>query len=193
VLDEVCRQGREWQEKFADHSPPRVCTNVSARQFLQTDLVGRVAKSLQNSGLGAQGLSLEIPEGVLMDDPESNVEKLRELKDLGIHIVIDDFGTAYSSLSYLKTFPLNFLKVDRSLIVKLGEEPEDKVIVKAMINLAQALGWAVTAQGVETEEQLALLRELGCDIVQGYYFTRPVTSEEATVLLEKDHLSTANS
>ena len=105
---------------------------------------------------------------------------------MGVHIVIDDFGTAFSSLSYLKNFPLNFLKIDRSLIVKLGEEPEDKAIVKAMINLAYALGWAVTAQGVETEEQLALLGELGCDIVQGYYFTRPVTSEEATVLLEKD-------
>jgi diguanylate cyclase (GGDEF)-like protein/PAS domain S-box-containing protein len=193
VLDEVCRQGRDWQERFADESPPRVCTNVSARQFLQTDLVGRVTKSLQKSGLGAQGLSLEIPEGVLMDEPESNAEKLRALKDLGIHIVIDDFGTAFSSLSYLKNFPLNFLKVDRSLIAKLGDEPEDKAVVAAMINLAKGLGWAVTAQGVETKEQLALLRELGCDIVQGYYFSRPVMSEEATKLLEGDLSTMANS
>jgi diguanylate cyclase (GGDEF)-like protein/PAS domain S-box-containing protein len=193
VLDEVCRQGREWQVRFADHSPPRVCTNVSARQFLQTDVVGRVTDALRKSGLRAQGLSLEVPEGVLMNDPESNVEKLTALKDLGIHIVIDDFGTAYSSLSYLKNFPLNFLKVDRSLVVELGEKSEDKAIVAAMIDLAHALGWAVTAQGVETHEQLAVLRELGCDIVQGYYFSRPVTSEEATELLEADLSKVANS
>jgi len=193
VLDEVCRQGREWQVRFADHSPPRVCANVSARQFLQTDVVGRVTDALQKSGLRAQGLSLEVPEGVLMDDPESNIEKLTALKDLGIHIVIDDFGTAYSSLSYLKNFPLNFLKVDRSLIVELGEESEDKAIVSAMIDLAHALGWAVTAEGVETHEQLAVLRELGCDIVQGYYFSMPVTSEEATELLEADLSKVANS
>ncbi len=193
VLDEVCQQGRKWQERFAEHSPPRVCTNVSAREFLQTDLVGRVTESLQKSGLRGHGLSLEVPEGVLMDDPESNVEKLTKLKKLGIHIVIDDFGTSYSSLSYLKNFPLNFLKVDRSLIVRLGEEPEDKAIVAAMIGLAKGLGWAVTAQGVETEEQLALLRELGCDIVQGYYLSRPVTSEEATKLLEGDLSTMANS
>ena len=121
-----------------------------------------------------------------MKDPESNIEKLMALNDLDIHIVIDDFGTAYSSLSQLKSLPLNILKIDRSLTVKLGEEPEDEAIVSAMIKLAQALGWAVTAQGVEDEEQLAMLRNMGCDIVQGYYFTRPVTSEEATALLEAD-------
>lgn len=186
VLDEVCRQGWEWQERFADRPPPRVCTNISARQFFQTDLAGRVNESLRKSGLRARGLSLEIAESVLMEDVEDNVEKLTALKELGINIVIDDFGTAYSALSKLKNFPLNILKIDRSLTVKLGEEPEDKAIVAAMINLAQALGWAVTAHGVENEEQLAVLRELGCDIVQGYYFTRPVTSEEATALLEKE-------
>lgn len=186
VLGEVCHQGREWQERFAEYSPPRVCTNVSSRQFLQTDLVGGVTGALRESGLKAQGLSLEVPEAVLMDDAEANVEKLTALKDLGVHIVIDDFGTAYSSLSYLKNFPLNFLKIDRSLIVKLGEKPEDEAIVRAMIGLAHALGWKVTAQGVEGEEQLDLLRELGCDIVQGYYFTRPVTSTEATDLLKEN-------
>lgn len=190
VLCEVCHQGREWQERFAGQSPPRVCTNVSSRQFLQTDLVGEVAGALRESGMKAQGLSLEIPEGVLMDDAETNVEKLTTLKDLGVHIVIDDFGTAFSSLSYLKNFPLNFLKIDRSLIVKLGEKPEDEAIVRAMIGLAHALGWAVTAQGVENEEQLDLLRELGCNIVQGYYFTRPVTSAEATDLLEENFSTT---
>jgi len=192
VLDEVCRQGWEWQQRFSEPSPPRVCANVSPRQFLQTDFIDKVIETLRSSGLRAQGLSLEIAEGILMDEPESNIEKLTMLNDLGIHIVIDDFGTAYSSLAHLKNFPLNILKIDRSLTVKLGEEPEDEAIVSAMINLAQALGWVVTAQGVENEEQLALLRKMGCDIVQGYYFTRPVTSEEATALLEADFERQAN-
>ncbi len=130
-------------------------------------------------------MSLEIPEGVLMDDAEANVEKLKALNNLGVHVVIDDFGTAYSSLAQLKNFPLNILKIDRSLTVRLGEEPEDEAIVSAMIGLAKALGWVVTAQGVENEEQLNLLRKLGCDIVQGYYFSRPITAEEATALLEE--------
>jgi diguanylate cyclase (GGDEF)-like protein/PAS domain S-box-containing protein len=185
VLDEVCRQGRAWQERYPEESTPRVCTNISPKQFLYTDLVDRIAETLQESGLEAGRLSLEIAEGILMGDAEANVEKLTALNDLGIHIVIDDFGTAYSSLAQLKNLPLNILKIDRSLVIKLGEEPEDKAIVSAMIQLAQALGWAVTAQGVENDEQLAMLRELGCDIVQGYYFTRPVTVEEATVLLEE--------
>ncbi len=185
VLDEVCRQGRAWQERYPEESTPRVCTNISPKQFLYTDLVDRIAETLQESGLEAGRLSLEIDEGILMGDAEANVEKLTALNDLGIHIVIDDFGTAYSSLAQLKNLPLNILKIDRSLVIKLGEEPEDKAIVSAMIQLAQALGWAVTAQGVENDEQLAMLRELGCDIVQGYYFTRPVTVEEATVLLEE--------
>jgi predicted signal transduction protein with EAL and GGDEF domain len=185
VLDEVCRQGWVWQEHYPEDSTPRVCTNISPRQFVYTNLVDRVAEALNKSGLEAGRLSLEIEEGVLMEDAEANVEKLTALNDLGIHIVIDDFGTAYSSLAQLKNFPLNILKIDRSLVIKLGEEPEDKAIVAAMIQLAQALGWAVTAQGVENYEQLAMLRELGCDIVQGYYFTRPVTAEEATAFLEE--------
>lgn len=188
VLDEVCRQGRAWQERYSGHSPPRVCTNVSPKQFLRTNLVPRVIEALQKSGLRSGGLSLEVPESVLMEEAEANAEKLKALKELGIHIVIDDFGTAYSSLAHLKNFPVNILKIDRSLTLNLGEEPEDNAIVSAMIGLAKALGWAVTAQGVETEEQLELLRELGCDIVQGYYFTRPVTSEEATELLESNLL-----
>ena len=185
VLDEMCRQGRAWQERYPEESTPRVCTNISPRQFLHTNLVDRVAVALQESGLEAGRLSLEIDEGILMEDADANVEKLTALNDLGIHIVIDDFGTAYSSLAQLKNLPLNILKIDRSLVIELGEKPEDKAIVAAMIQLAHALGWAVTAQGVESDEQLAMLRELGCDIVQGYYFTRPVTVEEATVLLEE--------
>ncbi len=192
IIDEVCRQGWEWQERFADGSPPGVCMNVSARQLSQTDFTGKVTESLHSSGLRAQGLSLEIPEGVLMDAAEANAGKLEALRALGVDIVIDDFGTAYSSLSHLRRLPLNFLKIDRSLVVKLGEEREDRAIVSAVIKLAKALGWEVVAQGVETDEQLALLREMGCDTVQGYYFSRPVTSEEATALLEAN-LSTAGS
>ena len=186
VLLEVCRQGRAWQHRRAGHTPVRVCTNISETLFSQTDLVERVAAALRETGLEAQNLSLEIAERIPADGSEATVAKLAALRDLGVGVVIENFGTAYSALAVLRRFPLDFLKIDRSLVAQLDEGSENAAIVEATINLAHALDWAVNAQGVETAGQLARLRKMGTDLAQGYHFTRPVTAEEATALLEQD-------
>lgn len=183
VLKEACRQGREWQETCADRSPPQVSVNISKRQFTQPDLTEKVVEALEETGLEARSLSLEISEGALMAEVDATMGKLRALKDLDVQLIIDDFGTAYSSLSQVKRFPLDMLGLDRSLIARLGEEPEDAAIVAVMIELAHALGWAVTAQGVETAGQSYRLRELDCDLAQGFHFSGPVTAGETAALI----------
>jgi diguanylate cyclase (GGDEF)-like protein len=183
VLEEVCRQGKEWRERYPDHGALRVCANVSARQFLQPDFADTLAETLRATGLVPSALSLEIAENTLVGDEETVVAKLRALKDAGVHVVIDDFGAGYSSLSRMGSLPTDILKVDRSLTVNLGRRPEDTAIVAAMIDLGHALGWVVNAHGVETADQLALLRGLGCDMAQGFYFSGPVDGEEASALL----------
>jgi EAL domain-containing protein (putative c-di-GMP-specific phosphodiesterase class I) len=184
VLKEACRQGRAWQERSAGRSAPRVSVNISARQFSQADLPEKVAEALEESGLEAENLSLEIAEGALMGEAQTAAGKLRALKDLGVGVEVDGFGSAYSSLLWLKRLPLDVLKLDRSLVAELGEAPGGAAIVTAMIELAHALGWSVTAQGVETADQLATLQELGCDLTQGYHLSGPLTGEEASALLE---------
>jgi diguanylate cyclase (GGDEF)-like protein/PAS domain S-box-containing protein len=186
VLKEACRQGRVWQERHADRPAPRVSVNVSARQFSQADLVEKVAEALEESRLGAGNLSLEIAEGALIGDEEAAARKLRALKDLGVRVEADDFGGVYSSLPQLRRLPLDLLKLDGSLVTGLGKELGGEAVAAAMIDLAHALGYAVTAEGVETADQLARLRRLGCDRVQGYHFSGPVTGEEASALLDAD-------
>jgi EAL domain-containing protein (putative c-di-GMP-specific phosphodiesterase class I) len=158
--------------------------NISTRQFLETNLLEKVAEALEETGLETDNLSLEVAESTLMGDAETAVRKFRAIKDLGVGVALDGFGSAYSSLSQLKRLPLDLVKLDRSLIVGLGEEPEGAAVVAAMIDLAHALGWTVSAHGVETADQLAMLCRLGCDLAQGYHFSKPVTSEEASALLE---------
>jgi predicted signal transduction protein with EAL and GGDEF domain len=192
VLQEACRQGRAWQERCAerhaerraDRSAPRVSVNVSARQFSQANLVEKVAEALEESGLGAGNLSLEITECALVGDAKTVARKLRDLKDLGVRLGADDFGGAYSPLPQLKHLPLDLLKLDGSLVAGLGEEPGGEAVAAAMIDLGHALGCAVTAEGVETADQLARLRKLGCDFAQGYHLCAPVTGEEASALLD---------
>ena len=186
VLKEVCRQGAAWYEGYPQRPPIRVCTNVSARELGQDDFAGRVAEALGETGLKAEVLSLEITDDVFRGDSETTISKLQELKNLGLHFVVQNFGVYHSSLARIKRLPQNYMKIDRSLVVGLEDGPESAAIVEATINIAHALGWAATAHGVETAEQLACLRKLGCDLVQGYYFSRPVVAEEATTLLEAD-------
>ena len=183
VLKEVCRQGVAWYERYPQRPPIRVCTNVSARELRQDDLVGKVDGALREAGFVAEGLSLEIGEDVFRED---TVGKLQELKNLGLHLVIQNFGVSHSALARIKRSPSNYMKIDRSLVVGLEDGPESAAIVEATINIAHALGWVATAHGVETAEQLSRLRKLGCDLVQGYYFSRPVAAEKATALLEAD-------
>jgi diguanylate cyclase (GGDEF)-like protein/PAS domain S-box-containing protein len=182
VLKRACRQARAWRERFSG-APGTMYVNLSARQFDDPGLVDEITKVLWETGVEPHSLAFEIPESVLMNDADSAATRLRALKALDVNVVVDNFGTAYSSLSRLGRFPMKFLNIDRSLIFRLGAEPQDTAIVSAMINLAHALGWEVTVEGVETAEQLARLRELGCDMAQGYHLWEPLTCEEMPAVL----------
>ncbi len=185
VLEEACRQAREWQERytgFADPSPA-ISVNLSARQFKQPGLADSIAEVLRKNGLEPRCLILEITESMMVTDVDSAIITLRELRELGVKIAIDDFGTGYSSLAYLKRFPVDYLKIDRSFVDGLGRDPTDKGLVSAAITLAHYLGLEAVAEGVETAEQLEHLRELGCKLAQGYYFWKPSPGETASEIL----------
>jgi len=184
VLQEACRQARDWQQRYPSDPPPTVFVNLSAKQLQDPDLVQTVARTTRQTGLDPRCLELEITEGAAMDDAPATAAVLQELKTLGVRVAIDDFGTGYSSLSYLERFPVDSLKVDRSFIESLGRDPGATVLVRAMIDLAHALGLRVIAEGVETDEQLRSVRELGCDLAQGYHFSGPLPGEAAGALLE---------
>jgi diguanylate cyclase (GGDEF)-like protein len=184
VLEEACRQAACWEAKDTSASTPlTVSVNVSARQFQQPDFVNVVETYLQQSGLAPDRLKLEITESVAVQDKDMVIARLKWLKDLGVKLAIDDFGTGCSSLSYLKRFPVDTLKIDRSFIVGLGLSPEDTAIVSAVIAFAKALTLTVTAEGVETTAQLEHLRLLGAEQGQGYLFSRPVPAEAVEPLL----------
>ncbi len=183
VLAEACRQTREWQELYPSDPPLVVCVNVSGRQLLHPELVDDVGRVLQETGLEPGSLYLEITEGSLIEDELSTLATFRELKRLGVKLILDDFGTGYSSLSYLKRLPADFLKIDRSFVEGLGKDPKDEGIVSAVINLARVLGMEEIAEGVETAEQAAHLRKLGCRFAQGYLFSKPLPAEATGMLL----------
>jgi len=185
VLREAVKQARIWQERYPRIPPLTISVNLSTREFFHPQLVAEV---LDESEIDAASLQLEITEGAMTTNGTYSTERtLRNLKRMGVQLAIDDFGLGYSSLSYLKRFPVDFLKIDRSFIAGLGREPngvsKDKEIVKAMIELTHALGLRVIAEGVETLEQLARLRNMKCDLAQGNYFSEPLSSEALSVLM----------
>ena len=182
VLHRACAQNVAWQR--AGLPRIRVAVNVSARQF-RAEFLGTVASALQDSGLAPDCLELEITEGLLVEDPEAASAVLSELKTLGVHVAIDDFGSGYSSLSYLKHFPLDSLKIDRSFVRDLSFDPDDASIARAIIALGHSLDLKVIAEGVETPQQLAFLRDHHCDIVQGYLFGAPVVADDMAALLRQ--------
>ena len=180
VFEEACRHAREWRERYPDRAP-LMCVNFSASQFVyQADLIPKV---LSETGLAPEGLRLEITERAVMDDAEFSMGKLQSLKALGISFAIDDYGTGYSCLYYLKRMPVDSLKIDGSFVAGLGNDPGDDAIVSGTIDLAHALGLQVVAEGVETAEQAARLKALNCDLAQGHYFSGPLSAEEASDLL----------
>ncbi len=177
VLTEACRQARRWQEQRPSDPPLTISVNLSARQLQDPDLIGLVSGVLADSGLDPRSLKLEITESVVMQDAPSTLATLHTLRELGIRLAIDDFGTGYSSLGYLKRFPIDTLKIDRSFVEGIVTDPEDAAIVQAVISVAKSLGLSVTAEGIETEAQLRRLKELGCDRGQGFYFGEPLAAE----------------
>jgi diguanylate cyclase (GGDEF)-like protein/PAS domain S-box-containing protein len=181
VLKTVCEQIKTWQAQ--GYHVPKVAINLSARQFRDKELINNIARTLDETGVAAQYITLEITESMLIDNIEKVVETLNQLNAMGIRISIDDFGTGYSSLSYLKRFPIHTLKIDRSFVRDIVTDKNDHTIVATIIAMAHSLGMDVTAEGIETEEQLDLLIAQQCDHYQGYHFSRPVAAPEIEPML----------
>jgi EAL domain-containing protein (putative c-di-GMP-specific phosphodiesterase class I) len=183
VLEEACRQAQEWREQRPE-VPSKMSVNISARQLQRPEaLVREVVRVLEETRLAPSSLILEITESMLMGDAEHNIDVLADLKDLGVGIAVDDFGTGYSNLAYLKRFPVDLLKVDKAFVDGMEDNPDDTAIVKAIIDLAHAMGMRTVAEGIETTGQSDQLRALGCEVGQGYYFSEPLSAEEAGALL----------
>jgi diguanylate cyclase (GGDEF)-like protein/PAS domain S-box-containing protein len=187
ALREACRQMRRWQGQYPSEPPLSVSVNLSIRQFTEPDLIGQVRRILEETGLGPRSLKLEITESVVMENIDAATAMLHELRELGVQLSIDDFGTGYSSLSYLHRFPIDTLKVDRSFVMRMADNNENIEIVRTIIMLAQNLGMDVVAEGVETREQLALLRKLGCEHGQGYLFSKPCDIDGAEKIIAETY------
>jgi EAL domain-containing protein (putative c-di-GMP-specific phosphodiesterase class I) len=186
VLHTACGQARTWRE--AGYEQIRIAVNVSGHQIRQASFVETVLAALEESGLSPALLDLEITESTIMQDDEVTNRTLHRLHEMGVGLVLDDFGTGYSSLSYLQRFPVTRLKVDRSFIVDLTTNQDDAALTSAIIAMAHGLRLGVVAESVENEEQVALLRQLGCDELQGYLLGRPMSAEQFEDFLapEKD-------
>lgn len=176
VIREACRQAREWQQRKLPFL--RVAVNVSPLQFCQANFVKKVNAALNEHSLDATFLEIELTEATLMSNAETSVALLEELSELGVVVAIDDFGTGYSSMSYLQRFPIDKLKIDRSFISDVATNSGDASIVRAIISLAHGLSLKVIAEGVESEEQLGILRRMGCDQYQGFYRSAAVAAGE---------------
>ncbi|GLR11273.1 EAL domain-containing protein [Chitinimonas viridis] len=182
MLETSALQVAEWQQAFPDLML-RVSVNLSVKQFNQPNLVEQIDFAISNAGIEAGRLELEITESILMDNTDATIGMLEAIRARGIQILMDDFGTGYSSLSYLHRFPSNVLKIDGSFVRQITGDHFSREIVRAIVLLARNLGMAVIAEGVETAEQLAALREMACDFAQGYYFAKPLPAADATALI----------
>jgi diguanylate cyclase (GGDEF)-like protein/PAS domain S-box-containing protein len=185
VLREACFQIQRWQQKFPSDKPLYMTVNLSAKQFAQPDLIDQVRNILEETKLDPSFLKLEITESVVMDDYESAAGMLFQLRALGVKLSIDDFGTGYSSLTYLHQFPIDTLKIDRSFVTRLNKENVE--IVRTILLLAENLGMDAVAEGVETQEQMTLLRDLSCQSGQGYFFSKPVSIEGAEEIISETY------
>ncbi|HEX3910756.1 MAG TPA: EAL domain-containing protein [Solirubrobacteraceae bacterium] len=183
VLQSACAQAAEWHAVGRSEHPLGIAVNLSARQFTQRDLEKTVLDALASSGIDPGSLCLEITESVLLEEPDGVSETISRIAAHGVRFVLDDFGTGYSSLAYLGRLPIDGLKVDRSFVDTLGTSSRSRAITTAIVRMAQALSIEVIAEGVETEDQLELVRELGCELAQGFYYHRPVAAEALDDLL----------
>jgi len=187
VLQQACIQMRRWQNKFPADHPLFVTVNLSVKQFAQADLIDQVKESLDHSGLDPNCLKLEITESVVMDNIETTTAMLFQLRTLGVRLSIDDFGTGYSSLSYLHRFPIDTLKIDRSFVTRIVNDKENVEIVRTILMLAENLGMDVVAEGVETQEQMSLLRQLFCHSAQGYFFSKPMNVQQVEQMISETY------
>ena len=182
VLKQACKQARMWHE--AGFKSLSMTINISAIEFDQAKLIGHIEGVLAETGMPPELLELDIAESVLMQDAEMSVKILQSLKEIGVRIAIDDFGIGYSSMSYLKHFPIDILKIDRSLTHDIIFDSNSSEIILAIIGLARSLNYSVLAEGIETKEQFDFLYSLKCNRAQGYLFSKPIPAEEILLLLE---------
>ena len=180
VLESACRQLAQWRDAgFADIS---IAINLASPSFRQEDLVARVRAALRHHKVEPRLLQLEATESMMMSDVERTMQTLSELRQIGVRLSIDDFGTGYSSLSYLRRFPIDQLKIDRSFVAEMTKNADDAAIIAVIVSLGRTLGLEVVAEGVETLQQARLLREMECDVLQGYHFCRPLPADEVAAL-----------
>jgi EAL domain-containing protein (putative c-di-GMP-specific phosphodiesterase class I) len=180
MLRRACAQLVWWQQHHPDSAPTTVAVNVSSRQLADPELIATIREALATTGLDPQMLWLEITETSVMQEPTLVATTLAELNQLGVGVALDDFGTGYSSLAYLKQFPVDALKIDRSFVAGMTQDPHDRMIVSAVVSLAHSFGLLAVAEGVETASQLAELRHLGCDFAQGYLWSKPLEPDAFT-------------
>jgi PAS domain S-box-containing protein len=192
LLHDACRQLRSWHIQFPSDSPLTVNVNITAKQFAQPDLASEIGKTLQETGLDPCFLNVEITETIAMSDADRSAVALRELKALGVRLSIDDFGTGYSSLGRLQRFPVDTLKIDRSFISRMDTSAETREIVRIIVVLAHGLRLKVVAEGVETEIQAEILKDMGCELAQGYLYSKPVPVETIEQLLTNAANASAN-
>jgi EAL domain-containing protein (putative c-di-GMP-specific phosphodiesterase class I) len=176
VLREACRQNAAWQQ--AGLRPLRVAVNLSARQFRSASLIDEIDAALSETTLSASLLELEITESMVMENPERVIKLLDKFRSRGIHLSLDDFGTGHSSLAYLKRFPIDTLKIDKAFIKDMPENTDDVAIARTIVAMAKSLGLITVAEGVESAEQYELLKTMGCDQVQGFYFSLPLPADD---------------
>jgi EAL domain-containing protein (putative c-di-GMP-specific phosphodiesterase class I) len=186
MLKEACRINKQWAN--TGYPPLRVAVNLSARQFQRGNIVAEVQKALEETSLAPEYLELEITESMVMQDVEQAIKTLQALHDMGIVLSVDDFGTGYSSLGYLKRFPLDALKIDVIFIRDMVTSEEDQEIVAAIISMAHNLKLKVIAEGVETAAHIEFLEELGCDEIQGFYYSKPLPSKDFEELMRKGRI-----
>jgi len=191
VIRTACQQLQKWREQ--GHPEISLSVNLSGRQFMQTDLVNMVQQVLKETGVNPKNLELELTESMLMADADQTIEKLHSFRALGLSLSIDDFGTGYSSLAYLKKFPIQTLKIDRSFVRDLGSNSDDNAIVKATIAMASSLNLKVIAEGVENNSQLNVLKGYNCEEVQGFFFARPMSSKDFSLYMKNEASNTSNS
>lgn len=190
VLREACTQAKRWQEQNPTDTPLKVCVNLSSRQLRHPDLASDVIRILEETGLSSGDLVLELPESALLEDATHTASVLHQLKERGVLVAVDDFGTGYSALSTLFHLPLDLVKVDRSLVDALGRGTNGEPMISAIVSMARGMGMRVVAEGVESAQQLAMLRSMGCDLVQGHYLARaatPARVRQALALIDYYH------
>ena len=187
VLEKACKQIAAWNKSKKKEDQLEISINLSSRQFSDPNLVEGIVENIEKSGFDAEFLKIEITESALMQNAQRSVSMLNQLKDLNIKVCVDDFGTGYSSLSYLHTFPIDTLKIDRSFVHDMSRNFRNMEIIRTIIMLAHNLKLDVIAEGVETGEQDAQLSALGCQFAQGFYFSRPINSSDAALLIQQNH------